>query len=89
MDVGGESRSLNESVPGTSDVEETEGREGRNVVTAEIEVIVPLLDLGGANRSRREMPKVPEKAEIQGWSRRKLPRQERLRLRNSSGSVTA
>jgi hypothetical protein len=59
------------------------------VVTAEIEVTIPLLDLGGTNRNRGEMPKVAEKTEIQGWSRRKLPRQERLRLRNSSGSVTA
>jgi hypothetical protein len=58
-------------------------------VTAEIEVFVPLLNLGETSRGRREKPKVAEKAKIQGWSRRKLPRQESLRLRNSSGSVTA
>ncbi len=50
---------------------------------------VRLLDLEGTSRSRGEMPKVAEKAEIQGRPRRKLPRQESLRLRNSSGSVTA
>ena len=62
---------------------------GEKVVTAEIEGIVPVLDLEGTSRSCREMPKVPEKAEIQGWSRRKPPRRESVRLRNSSGSVTA
>jgi hypothetical protein len=61
----------------------------KEVLTIESQGIAPLLDLGGANRSRRGIPKVPEKAEIQGWSRRKLPRQESLRLRNSSGSLTA
>ena len=35
------------------------------------------------------MPKVPEKTENQGWSWRKLPRQESLRPRNSSGSLTS
>jgi hypothetical protein len=66
-------------------------RESRReeVVTIEVQVIAPLLDLGGANRSRRGMPKVSEKAQIQGWTRRKLPRQESLRPRNSSGSLTS
>src|SRR4051794_41403005 len=73
MDVGGESAS--ERV-GSRDLGRGGNRGSRRekVVTAEIEVIVPLLDLGGTNRSRsREMPKVAEKAEIRGGSRRKLP----------------
>lgn len=32
----------------------------------EVQVIAPLLDLGGANRTRGSMPKVPENAEDQG-----------------------
>ena len=66
MDVGGESRGLNESGSGTSDVEETEGRGGRNVVTTEIQVIAPLLDLGGANRSRGDDAKGPGESRESG-----------------------
>src|SRR4051794_6961869 len=59
------------------------------VVTIGVEEIAPVLDLGGANRSRGGRPRVPEKSRLEGRSWRKLPGQESLRLRNSSGSVTA
>jgi hypothetical protein len=71
-------------------VEETEVRDGRQeFVTIEVLMIAPLLDVGGANRARGWMPEVPKNPENQGASRRKLPRQESPRLRNSSGSLTA
>jgi hypothetical protein len=40
-------------------------------------------------RTRRRMRKVLRRAEHQGWSRRKPSRLESLRVRNSSGSLTA
>ena len=51
--------------------------------------MVTLLDLGGANRTHCRMREVPQRAENQGWSWRKPSRLESLRVRNSSGSLTA
>jgi hypothetical protein len=49
----------------------------------------PLLALGGTNRTRGWKAKAPEKTENPGPSWGKLPRQESLKPRNSSGSLTS
>ena len=85
----GRVRVVTESFREISVGEETEVRDGQEFVTIEVPIIAPLLDLGGANRIRGWMPKVPENAENQGWYRRKLPRQKSVRPRNSSGSLTS
>jgi hypothetical protein len=74
VDVGGESQGLIEAIRETPVVEETEVGDGRQeLVPIEVPMIAPRLDVGGANRARGWMPEVPENAENQGWSRRKLP----------------
>ena len=89
MDVEGESRGPDEAIREAPVVEETEVRDGKQgFVTIEVPMIARL-DVGGANRARGWKPEVPENAENQGWPRRKLPRQESIRVRNSSGSLTA
>jgi hypothetical protein len=82
-------QSRNESVRGTSVVEENRGSRRQEFVTIEVQGIAPLLDLGGADRTQRQWSTVQEKATNQGWSRRKLPREKSLRPRNSSGSLTS
>ena len=62
----GRVRVLNEPVRGTSVVEETEGRGGEELVTIEVRVIAPLLDLGGANRTRGESAKSPRESRESG-----------------------
>src|SRR3954452_19440689 len=86
--VGGESRGLIEAFQGRRSWG-NRGSQREELRTIELDSNGPRLDLGGANRSRGAMRTVPEKAENQGWSRRKPPALESLRVRNSSGSVTA
>ena len=57
--------------------------------TSGVQALVTPLDLRGTNGTREEGRKVPKRAEKQGWSWRTLPRDESLRLRNSSGSLTS
>src|SRR5512135_2385792 len=65
------------------------GSRRQELVTIGVQAFAPVLALGGTNRTRGWMPKVPEKTENQRPSRRKRPRQESLRPRNSSGSLTS
>ena len=65
------------------------GSRRQELVTIGVQTMAPLLDLGGANRIRGWRRKGSEKAENQGSSWRKPPRQESLRPRNSSGSLTS
>jgi hypothetical protein len=65
------------------------GARNQELVTIEVRAFAPCLALGGTNRTRGWIPKVPEKTVNQGPSWRNLPRQESLKPRNSSGSLTS
>jgi hypothetical protein len=65
------------------------GSGSEELVRLQVQALAPLLALGGTNRRCGRRPKTPEKTVNPGPSWRKLPRQESLKPRNSSGSLTS
>ena len=89
MAVGRESQGQTESIRAPPVVEETEVRDvRRELVTIEVPPSAGCWTWQEPTGPRRDA-RLPEHTENQGESRRKPPRQESPRLRNSSGSLTA